>query len=261
MLFLGRELQRKLGLEVGDVARLVVPHQAGQRMRFRYRSVRFLGAFTTGFAEFDSSWVLLDRRVLEQVRGREGLDILELKLAAHADRDQTTQEIEAVLGPDWIIQRWESLNSGLFTALAIQESLLFLVLGLIVVVSTFNTSSTLIILVRERVKDIGVLSALGLEPRRLWWIFVTYGLGLGLAGIALGVGLGVGVSWVITEYEMVRFDPEVAAIYFIDSVPFHVQTGDVLATIAFSLVVTFLACSLPASRAARLEPSVALRDE
>ena len=258
---MGRGLQDHLKLETGDVARLVVPVQGERRMRFRYRSVRLKGTFTTGFAEFDSSWVLLDRQVLEQVRGTDGLDILELKLDPQVDREATAQRIENVLGPNWIIQRWETLNGGLFAALELQEMLLFLVLGLIVVVSTFNTSSTLIILVRERMNDIGVLGSLGLEPRRLWWVFVWYGLGLGIAGIALGVTLGAGISWVVTKFELVRFDPEVAAIYFIDSVPFQVEAGDLLAIVVFSLVVTFFACALPAARAARMEPSAALRDE
>lgn len=258
--FMGRELQRRLGLEIGDVARLVVLKLSGERPSFRFRSVRFQGAFTTGFAEFDSSWVLLDRAVLEEARGATGIDILELKLDRQADRDAVTADIQKVLGPDWIIQRWENLNAGLFAALELQERMLFLVLGLIVVVSTFNTSSTLIILVRERMNDIGVLGSLGLEPRRLWWVFVAYGLGLGSAGIALGAGLGSAISWLITEFKLVRFDPEVAAIYFIDSVPFHVEGPDLLAVVIFSFVVTFLACSLPAARAARLEPSDALRD-
>jgi lipoprotein-releasing system permease protein len=219
------------------------------------------GAFATGFAEFDSSWVLLDRSTLQEARGENGIDILEVKVDDGADSAAIGAEIETLLGPDWLVQRWETLNSQLFAALELQEILLFLVLGLIVVVSTFNTSSTLIILVRERLADIGVLGSLGLEPRQLWWIFVIYGMGLGALGTLLGVGLGAGTAFVITEFELVRFDPEVAAIYFIDSVPFRVEALDVLAIVLFSLGVTFLACSLPASRAARLKPAVAARDE
>lgn len=258
---LGRELMSALEVETGDTVRLVVLALGEDRARFRYRSARVVGAFSTGFAEFDSSWLLLDRQVLQEARGENGIDILEVKTIAEADRAAIADEIQALFGSDWLVQRWETLNGPLFAALELQETLLFLVLGLIVVVSTFNTSSTLIILVRERVGDIGVLGSLGLEPRQLWWIFVIYGMGLGALGTALGVGFGSTVSWVITRFELVRFDPEVAAVYFIDSVPFHVQLGDVLAIVTFSLVVTFLACSLPASKAARLTPAVALRDE
>ena len=258
---LGKGLMEELGVARGDSVRLVVLALGQDRARFRYRSARVEGAYATGFAEFDSSWVLLDRSALQQARGENGIDILEIKVDDAADRAAVTDEIQNLLGPDWLVQRWETLNRQLFAALELQELLLFLVLGLIVVVSTFNTSSTLIILVRERLADIGVLGSLGLEPRQLWWIFVIYGMGLGALGTFLGDSLGAGIAFVITEFELVRFDPEVAAIYFIDSVPFEVEAMDVLAIVLFSMIVTFLACSLPARKAARLTPAVALRDE
>ncbi|MEM8931567.1 MAG: FtsX-like permease family protein [Acidobacteriota bacterium] len=258
---LGKELARQLAVEPGDAVRLVVLRAGERRIGFRYRSARLAGTFTTGFHEFDSSWVLLDRDVLEAVRGDTGLDVLELRLAADIDRDAETDTIREVLGQSWSVQRWETLNRGLFDALALQEAMLFLVLGLIVVVSTFNTVSTLIILVRERTSDLGVLATLGLRPRQIRSIFVLYGLGLGTVGTAFGIAAGAGVAWVITTFELIRFDPEVAAIYFIDAVPFRVEPWDLVAVIAFSLTVTFLACSLPARRAARLRPADALRDE
>lgn len=256
----GKELMRRLEVEAGDTVRLVVLDLGGDRPRFRYRSAQVRGAFTTGFAEFDASWALLDREMLLAVRGRDsGIDVLEVKLAADADRSSVVAQVETALGGDWHVQRWESLNKELFAALALQEALLFFVLGLIVVVSTFNTASTLVILVRERLPDIGVLASLGLEPRQLFSVFLAYGSGLGLAGILSGVTLGSLVSWTITEFELVRFDPEVAAVYFIDSVPFITEARDVLAIVAFSSLVTVLACSIPASRAASLQPAHALR--
>ena len=96
---------------------------------------------------------------------------------------------------------------------------------------------------------------------KLWWIFVIYGLSLGTLGMLTGVLVGGGASWLITEFELVRFDPEIAAIYFIDSVPFRVEPTDVLAIVTFTLIVTLAACALPAIRAAQVRPSVALRDE
>ena len=257
----GKELQRQLELEPGDVLRLVVLELGGRRPRFRYRSVRFAGTFATGFAEFDARWVILDRRVLERARGESGLDVVELELADPRDSEAVAERLKEILGDDWVVQQWQKLNQPLFAALKLQEGLLFLVLGLIVFVSTFNVASTLMILVRERLRDVGVLAALGLTPRKLWWIFAFYGLSLGALGTLTGVLLGSGAAWVVTEFELVSFGPEVAAVYFIESVPFRVEAADVAAIVAFSLAVTFLACSLPAFRAARVRPPVALRDE
>lgn len=258
---LGSELERRLAVAPGDVLRLVVLQLGGRRPRFEYRSVRAAGSFTTGFAEFDASWAILDRRLLRDARGDTGLDVVEVQLVDPGAAAEVAARIEEILGPDWVVQQWRELNKQLFAALDLQEGLLFLVLGLIVVVSTFNVASTLVILVRERMRDVGVLAALGLTPRKLWWIFACYGLALGALGTFFGVAVGGGVSWLITEFELVRFDPEVAAIYFIDSVPFRVEVDDVAAIVGFALVVTFLACSVPALRAARISPSVALRDE
>lgn len=258
---LGKELQRRLAAAPGDVLRLVVIDLGGRRPKFRYRSVRCAGSFSIGFAEFDASWLLIDRRVLHSARGAAGVEYMEFKLSDPTETEAVATRIEEILGPEWLVQRWQKLNRQLFAALELQEALLFLVLGLIVVVSTFNVASTLVILVRERLRDIGVLGSLGLPPRQLWWIFAFYGLSLGAAGTLAGVLVGGGAAWLITEFELVRFDPEIAAIYFIDSVPFRVELSDVLAIVTFSLTVTLAACAVPALRAARIRPSIALRDE
>ncbi len=258
---IGAELAQRLGAKAGDPLRLVVLGMGGQRARFRYRSMRVVDTFSTGFAEFDNSWMVLDRRVLEQLRGDTGINVLEVKLVDPATTDATAAKIEQLLGADFVISNWQRLNRELFTALALQEFALFLVLGLIVVVSTFNIASTLVILVRERMRDIGVLGALGLEGRKLWWIFVTYGAMLGTLGIALGVGLGTAICWAVTYFEIVSFPPEIAAIYFIDAVPFRVEAADLMAIVGFALAVTFAASTLPALGAARVRPATALRYE
>ncbi len=258
---LGEELARRLEVAADDVLRLVILDVGGPRPRFRYRSIRVTGTFAIGFAEFDARWILIDREVLLAARGTGAFEMVEFKLADASQTEAVAVAIEEALGNEWVVERWQRLNRELFAALELQELLLFVVLGLIVFVSTFNVASTLVILVRERMRDIGVMGSLGLEPRKLWWSFATYGLLLGAAGTLAGVAIGSGAAWVITEFELVRFDPEIAAIYFIDSVPFRVEAADLGAIVAFSLAVTLVACSLPAFRAAHVRPSVALRDE
>ncbi len=258
---LGTELQHRLQATTGTVLRLVLLQIGDGAPRFRYRSLRVHGTFTSGFAQFDNSWAILDRAVLEEARGNMGFDIAEFKLTDPALTDQVAAEVERVLGPEFLVSSWKRLNSELFAALRLQEMLLFLVLGLIVVVSTFNVASTLVILVRERRRDIGIWAALGLAQRHLFWTFTAYGLFLGAAGTLLGVVLGAGISWILTTYKLVSFGPEVAAIYFIDSVPFRVELTDLSAIVGFALGVTLLACALPALRAAQIRPALALRDE
>jgi lipoprotein-releasing system permease protein len=188
-------------------------------------------------------------------------DLYEVELADAAATGRAAAAVERALGPGWLVTDWRQLNAELFAALRLQQVALFGVLGLIVLVSTFNVASTLVVLVRERMRDIGVLVALGFAPRKLWTVFLLYGGALGAAGTLLGVAIGAGAAWTLTRFELIRFDPDVANIYFISSVPFRVEAGDVAAVAGFALGVTLLACLAPAFRAARVDPSDALRYE
>jgi lipoprotein-releasing system permease protein len=258
----GEDLAASLAAKPGDVLRLVALGFVAGRPRFRYQSLRVAGTFATGFAEFDRSWVVLDRELVERMTGGDtAVDLYEFTVRDPAQAPRISEAATGILAPDFVVTDWRKLNRELFTALRIQQITLFLVLGLIVLVSTFNVASTLVVLVRERMRDIGLLGALGLRPGRVRLIFLLYGSLLGAAGTLLGVAIGSGISWVLTTFELIRFDADVAAIYFISSVPFRVEVGDLLAIVAFALVVTQAACFLPALSAARQDPAAALRYE
>jgi len=249
-------------VEDGDALRLMVLGFQGGRPRFRFRQGIAVGTFATGFSEFDQSWAVTDRRELETLLGSElGQDMLEVAVTDPEQADDIAQQAKEALGGRYLVTSWRDLNRELFTALEVQQIALFFVLGLIVLVSTFNVASSLVVLVRERMRDIGVLAALGLPPERLRTIFLLYGGGLAAVGSLCGVLLGSLVAWVLTTFELIRFDAEMAAIYFISSVPFRVELVDVLAVVGFTLAVTFLACWVPAKRSASIQPGRALRYE
>jgi lipoprotein-releasing system permease protein len=261
-LVVGRELYRALGVREGELLRLMVLSLATGRPRFEYRSAVVSATCATGFSEFDRQWVLLEREELEGILGAGvSSSVLEVGVERVGVTSAVAARVRSALGPDYLISDFFDLNRELFTALRIQQLMLFLVLGLIVLVSTFNTASSLVVMVRERRRDLGVLSALGLSPAQHQAVFLRYGLLLGVLGTLLGIGLGALAAWSMNEFELIRFDPEVAAIYFLSSVPFRLAARDLAAVGLFTLAVTLLACWLPARRAGRIQPADALRNE
>ncbi len=261
-LLLGEDLAARLAVATGDRLRLVVLGFEGDRPRFRYRTVEVAGTFRSGLSEFDSEWVVADRAVVQRLSGLGAASsVLELHLEDPSESGRKIDAVREILGPDHLVSDWQDLNRELFTALRVQQIGLFLVLGLIVLVSTFNVASTLVVLVRERLREVGVLAALGFSGRRIRALFLGYGLALGTTGTLAGLVIGSTVSWVFTEFELIRFGPDVAAIYFLSSVPFQVRPMDLAAVALFSVAVTLAASWLPSGRAARVRPADALRYE
>ena len=258
---LGAELARRLEVAEGDLLRLVALGFGDGRPRFRYQSVRVTGTYRTGFAEFDRNWMVLARPLVTELAGGSGSTLFEIAVTDPQEAPRIAEAVEGVVGDDYLVTDWQRLNHELFSALRLQQLLLFFLLGLIVLVSTFNVASTLMVLVRERLRDVGVLAALGMSRRRLAMAFLAYGGSLGLVGTLLGVALGSGLSWVLDAFEVIRFDPEVAEIYFLDAVPFRTQVDDLLAIAGFSLLFTLLSCLLPAIRVGRVRAAEALRYE
>ncbi len=257
---LGRELARTLGAEAGEPLRWTVLGLAGERPRFTFRTLRVDGTFATGFSEFDQSWAVVAEETLAAIPGA-AEPSWEVALDDPARAPEVAEALRARLGPDYLITDWTELNRELFAALRLQKLALFLLIGLVLVVATFNVASTLVVLVRERRRDLGVLAALGLEPARLERTALIYGLLLGGVGSALGLAAAAAIAWGVDTFELLSFGPEVAAIYFLDSVPLRLAPADAAAIVLFALAVTLLSCWLPARRARRLEPAAALQYE
>jgi lipoprotein-releasing system permease protein len=253
----GSELARRLGVAAGDTVRLTVLEASYSRPRFRYRSVRVGEPFESGYFEFDRSWALVDRGLLEELTGLAGT--FELTLEEPAAADRVAGEARRLLGTDYEVRNFRDANRELFEALEWQQVLLFLVLGLIVVVSTFNVASTLVVLVRERMRELGVLAAMGAAPRDLGRVFLVYGGLVGAIGVSLGLGVGSLAAWVLDEFQLIRLGSGLSSVYFLSSVPFRLRWTDLGAIGLFSLAVTLASCLLPARRATRRDPAAALR--
>ncbi|HEV8231502.1 MAG TPA: ABC transporter permease [Thermoanaerobaculia bacterium] len=261
---IGAELAHVLDVRQGDTIMLAVPDNTRGTSALVPRSAPFRVAriFRTNFYESDSELVFLNRNALRRLAHMEGeANVIEIKLDTIRDTESAARAIGEAAGKEFSVTDWRSLNTGLFSALAIQQTTLFFVIGLIVAVSTFNIVATLVMTVQEKKRDIGVLTALGAEPRFFSQVFLLLGALLGGVGVLTGTLFGWLVCWVMTAFRLLRFPPGVAEIYFVSFIPFLVRPLDVAAIVGFSSAVILLASWVPARRAGRIDIAEALRYE
>ncbi|MGH9398749.1 MAG: FtsX-like permease family protein, partial [Thermoanaerobaculia bacterium] len=261
---IGAELARRLDVAEGAAVTLSVPDASGAGRRFvpLSGSFRVNRIFRTNFFEYDAEWVYCDRETLRRLaRMERDANVVEVKLDRIGGTGAAVAAIEAAAGRGFSVSDWRSMNGGLFAALAVQQTTLFLVIGLIVAVSTFNIVATLVMTVQEKKRDIAVLAVLGAQPRFFSRLFLWLGLVLGGTGVAAGVFLGVALCRAATVFRLLSFPAGIAEIYFVSFLPFRVEALDVLSIVAFSAVAILLASWVPARRAARVDLAEALRYE
>jgi lipoprotein-releasing system permease protein len=216
----------------------------------------------TGFSEVDDGWVVVPLEAFERIAppdARAGL--FELKLAHPSLSEGTVAAAKALLGPSATVLDWKALNQELFTVLAVQQTLLFIVLALIVAVAAGTVVSSLVVLLAEKTREVGVIAALGGTPRQVWRTFLASGLLLGGSGLLAGTLFGVAACWVLTITRAVRFPPEIARVYYLTWMPFRPEPLAVLAILAVGGALVLVSSLLPAHRASRLTPAESLRYE
>jgi lipoprotein-releasing system permease protein len=258
----GKYLATRLGVSPGMSISITVPTENSGSFLPRSSSFVVTNIFDTGFYEYDARWLFIDLRDAERLLDMPGsANLVEVKLEPGASLDAVTNAIETRTDHRYAVSDWRDMNRQLFSMLKIQQLVLFIVIGLIVFVSTFNIVSTLIMTVHEKRKEIGILASMGADRRTIRRIFLWYGSMVGLLGTLTGVILGVVICYVITRFRLVSFPPEIAEVYFVSSIPFVTRGVDLAVISAFSIIVSFLATIVPSMRAARLNPVESLRHE
>ncbi len=255
---LGSELAARTGLRVGEIAQIISANTNSETVNPVRRNVRLAGIFRSGLFEYDSTWIYLPLDVASEFSGApQSASVISLQLEDIYDARRVAADIRASLGSSFTTVDWEEANRPLFNALALERRMGLFIIALIVLIATLNITTTLILVVVERRRDIGILSAIGADSKSIRAIFMIEGAIIGALGAVLGVSLGIVACLVGNRYQLVSLP---ADVYSITYVPFHPEPGDVLLAALVAFILSWMATIYPARAAVRTRPVEMLRD-
>jgi lipoprotein-releasing system permease protein len=264
---IGRRLADQLSLRAGDSVTLVAPRGAITPMGTtpRIKSYRIAAVFEVGMSEYDSAFVFMPLPEAQAYFNRAGdVTAIEVYVDNPDQVDYQRRLITEAAGRPIFLIDWRQRNATFFNALQVERNVMFLILTIIVIVAAFNITSGLIMLVKDKGRDIGILRTMGVTQGGILRIFMVTGASVGVVGTLVGFLLALVVclniesirrflSW-LTNTEL--FSPE---LYFLSKLPADLDGGETTAVVVMALTLSLLATLYPAWRAARLDPVEALR--
>ncbi|MEI2807211.1 lipoprotein-releasing ABC transporter permease subunit [Albidovulum sp.] len=266
---IGSGIARDLGLGIGDRVRLIQPN--GVRTAFgtspRVNAYEVVYIFTAGRWDIDRTRIYMPYAEAQGFFNREaGADEIEVFVADPERVDDYTLPLLETAGEGVLLWTWRDSSGAFLNALSIEDDVMFVILAILVLIAAMNITSGLVMLVKNKGRDIGILRTMGLTEGSVLRVFFLCGAFTGVLGTVAGVILGCLIAWNIDGIMSFvnwltgggAWDPSIRGIY---RLPAELRAWDVGRAVALSLVLSFVVTIFPARRAARMNPVEALRYE
>lgn len=266
---MGAGMARTLGLGIGDKVKLIQPNGVktafGTSPRVNVYEVVYI--FSAGRADVDSVRLYLPLAETQSFFNREGaVDQIDVYVGNPEAIDAILPALQAAIGDSRYVWTWKDRSGAFLRALSIEDDVMFLILALVVLIAALNITSGLVMLVKNKGRDIGILRTVGLTEGSVLRVFFLCGAFVGVTGTVAGVILGSLIAWNIDAIMSGinwmtgggAWDPSIRGIY---RLPAELRAWDVGRAVGLSLVLSFLVTIFPARRAARMNPVEALRYE
>jgi lipoprotein-releasing system permease protein len=263
-LMVGRRMADALAAAEGDVVRIgsieaIKVDPMGNLMP-TIREFEITSIFETHMYEYDSQFMYAELTAVQDLLSLDSTVVggIAVNVGDPWKVEQVRAEIDGRIGFGYYTNDWKMLNMPLFDALKLEKLAMGVILSLIILVAAFNIVSTLIMVVADKTREIGILKSMGMKDKSVLRIFVLQGLTVGLIGTTLGT-LGGGVLvYILKRYELISLPGNV---YFTDTLPVAMDFTDLALIIVLSLLISFAATIYPARQAARLLPVEAIRHD
>lgn len=266
---MGSGVARALGVDVGDRVRVVSP--TGVRTAFgtspRVNAYEIAYIFTAGRYDIDRTRIYMPLGEAQAFFNRDGaVDEIEVMVADPDAVDAVIPEVLAAAGERALVWTWRDSSGAFLRALTVEDNVMFVILSILVLIASMNIISGLIMLVKNKGRDIGILRTMGLTEGSVLRVFFICGAGIGTIGTLFGVILGCAFAiWIDPIFSAVNYvsgggvwDPSIRGLYHL---PARLELADVLSAVALSLSLSWIVTIFPARRAARMNPVEALRYE
>lgn len=266
---IGARLAQSLRVGLGDTVTLVSPRGASTPFGTAPRSKPYVisSIFELGMSEYDRMMIFMPLAEAQKYFAKGGeVDVLELVVDDPENIDFYSAEIKNAGGPTINVSDWRQRNESFFNVLAVERNVMFIILSLIILVAAMNIISGMMMLVKDKGRDIAVLRTMGATKGAVMRVFLITGASIGIVGTIAGLILGVVFCWNIESIKnavawitgATIFDP---SIYYLTKLPAEIDVKETTGIVLMALALSVLATLYPSWRASKLDPVEALRYE